>query len=120
LKKTAIPTDKIDVVPEGKDKLKEQTKVTSKTCKPLAEERPKIELPSQKINERIQYMIDHALIGKFIGRWPTEKALHGWISAKWKPKGDITLQLGPKGFFTVIFFLLRRQVQNLRSRPILL
>ena len=25
---------------------------------------------------------------------------------KWKPKGDVTLQLGPKGFFTAIFYCL--------------
>jgi len=48
-------------------------------------------------------MKDHALIGKFIGFWLTEKALHGWIAAKWKPKGHTTLQLGPKGFFMAIF-----------------
>ena len=48
-------------------------------------------------------MKDHALIGKFIGIWPTEKVLQSWIMAKWKPKGDITLQLGAKGFFMVIF-----------------
>lgn len=48
-------------------------------------------------------MRDHALIGKFIGLWPTEKALRGWIVAKWNPKWHITLQLGPKGFFTTIF-----------------
>jgi len=48
-------------------------------------------------------MQDHALIGKFLGLWPTEKALQGWIAPKWKPKGQVTLQLGPKGFFTTIF-----------------
>ena len=48
-------------------------------------------------------MRDHALIGKFVGFWPIEKALQGWIAAKWKPKGHVTLQLGPKGFFTVTF-----------------
>jgi len=105
-KDLAIQSDKNDAIPEGKDKPEEQTKVTSKTCKPIVEERPKIELPSQKINERIQYMTDNALIGKFIGLWPTEKALYGWIAAKWKPKGHITLQLGLKGFFTVIFLCL--------------
>lgn len=51
-------------------------------------------------------MKDHALIGKFIGFWPTEKALYGWIAAKWKPKGHVTLQLGLKRFFTVIFLCL--------------
>jgi len=81
----------------------EEPRVTSTTCKPVAVDRPKIELPSQRINTQIQFMRDHALIGKFIGLWPSEKALHGWIAAKWKPKGDITLQLGPKCFFTAIF-----------------
>ena len=81
----------------------EEPRATSNTCKLVAVDRPKIELPSQRINTQIQFMRDHALIGKFIGLWPTEKALHGWIAAKWKPKGHITLQLGPKGFFTAIF-----------------
>jgi len=48
-------------------------------------------------------MKDHALIGKLIGYWPTENALQGWITSKWKPKGHVTLHLGPKGFFTAIF-----------------
>eukprot|EP00253_Pinus_taeda_P006720 PITA_06720 len=29
--------------------------------------------------------------------------IKGWIASKWKPKGQVTLQLGPKGFFTTIF-----------------
>eukprot|EP00253_Pinus_taeda_P003441 PITA_03441 len=48
-------------------------------------------------------MKDHALIVKFIGFWPIEKVMQGWIAAKWKPKGHITLQLGPKRFFTAVF-----------------
>jgi len=80
-----------------------QPKATSATCISKAAERIKIELPSHRINGEIQYMQDHALIGKFLGFWPTEKALHGWIASKWKPKGQVTLQLGPKGFFTAIF-----------------
>jgi len=48
-------------------------------------------------------MWNHALIGKFLGLWLTEKALQGWITSKWKPNGQVTLQLGPKGFFTAIF-----------------
>jgi len=80
-----------------------QTKVTSATCIPKAAERIKVELPSHRINGEIQFMRDHALIGKFLGFWPTEKALQGWIASKWKPKGQVTLQLGPKGFFTAIF-----------------
>jgi len=64
-------------------------------------------------------MRDHDLIRKFIGLWPTEKALHGWIIAKWKPKGHITLQLGPKGFFTTIFNCLEDRNRVLDGRPYL-
>jgi len=66
-------------------------RASSTTCKPIATDRPKIELPGEKIEARIQHMMDHVLIGKFIGLWPTEKALYSWIAAKWKPKGDVTL-----------------------------
>lgn len=62
-------------------------------------------------------MQDHALIRKFIGTWPTEKALHNWIAAKWKPKGDVSLQLGPKGFFTVIFYCLEDKYRILVEGP---
>jgi len=62
-------------------------------------------------------MMDHALIGKFIGLWPMRKVLHGWIVAKWKPKGHITLQLGPKGFFTAIFHCLEDRNRVLDGGP---
>ena len=62
-------------------------------------------------------MRDHALIGKFIGFWPTEKALQGWISEKWKPKGHITLQLGTKGFFTVVFICIEDHNRVLDEGP---
>lgn len=100
-----------------KDKTEERPKITSKTSKPIVAERPRIELPGQKIDERIQYMMDHALIGKFIGFWPIEKALYGWIAAKWKPKGHVTLQLGPKGFFTVIFLCLEDKYKIMDEGP---
>eukprot|EP00253_Pinus_taeda_P003170 PITA_03170 len=48
---------------------------------------------------------------------PTEKALHGWISAKWKPKGHVTLQLGPKGFFSMIFLCLEDKYRILDEGP---
>ena len=92
-------------------------KVTSATCKPIAADRPKIDLPSHRINAQIQFMKDHALIGKFVGFWPTEKALHGWIKSKWKPKGQITLQLGPKGFFTAIFTCLEDKSRIMDGGP---
>lgn len=81
----------------------DKPKVSSSTCKTVSMYRPKVELPSHRINARIQYMRDHALIGKFIGIWPNEKALRTWINVKWHPKGHISLHLGPKGFFTAVF-----------------
>jgi hypothetical protein len=47
----------------------------------------------------------HALICKFMGLWPSEKSLMWWIKTRWKPKGEVTLKLGSKGFFTTIFNL---------------
>lgn len=32
-----------------------------------------------------------------------KKALHAWIRYQWKPKGQINLHLGSKGFFIVVF-----------------
>jgi len=95
----------------------EVPKATSTTCKPVAAERPNIELPSQRINTQIQFMKDHALIGKLIGFWPTEKALQLWIAAKWKTKGHITLQLGPKGFFMVVFNYIEDQHMVIDGGP---
>ena len=50
------------------------------------------------IKEKIQFMADHALIGKFIGLQPSEKDLIWWINSTWKPKGHYDLHLGSKGF----------------------
>jgi len=94
-----------------------QPKATSSTCIPKATERIKVELPSHRINGEIQFLKDHALIGKFLGFWPTEKALHGWIDSKWKPKGQISLMIGPKGFFTVIFYCLEDKTRVFEGGP---
>lgn len=51
-------------------------------------------------------MKENAIICKFMGIWPSERALKGWVQAKWNPKGEIKLQLGLKGFLTIIFALL--------------
>ena len=48
-------------------------------------------------------MATYAAICKFMGIWPTEKALHTWIRNNWELKGAIELHLGSKGFFTVVF-----------------
>lgn len=62
-------------------------------------------------------MRDHALIGKFLGFWPIEKALHGWIASKWRPKGQVTRQLGPKGSFTTIFNYLEDKTHIFEGGP---
>lgn len=48
-------------------------------------------------------MAEHAIICKFMGVWPSERTLCQWIRQQWKPKGDVQLHLGAKGFFTVVF-----------------
>jgi len=45
----------------------------------------------------------HALIGKFMGIWPSKKCILIWINALWKVNGKLDLKLGSKGFFTTIF-----------------
>jgi len=69
------------------------------------------------INERIQYMKDHALIGKFIGIWPIEKALTRWINVTWKPKGRVDLHLWFKGFFTMVFNNLKDRERVFEDGP---
>jgi len=83
--------DKASAAQGNGEKDEEAPRVSSTPCKPIAKERPRIELSGHKIDKRIEYLWDHALIGKFIGFWPTERALYGWIVAKWKPKVDVTL-----------------------------
>jgi hypothetical protein len=61
--------------------------------------RDQIEVPKWYV----QYMRDHAVIGKFLGIWPTERDLLAWINSRWKPTCHIEIKLGSKGFFTVIF-----------------
>jgi hypothetical protein len=48
-------------------------------------------------------MRDYALVGNFLGLWPSERDLIKWIQYWWKPRGHYDLQLGSKGFFTIIF-----------------
>jgi hypothetical protein len=63
---------------------------------------PKYSINSPRIEDNKQYMKDFALIGKFLGLWPSKKDLVKWIQHWWKPKGHYNLQLGSKGFFTII------------------
>ena len=66
---------------------------------------PSIQIRSKSIREKIEMSKEKALIGKFVGVWPREKDLVlRWIQSTWSPKGHYDLQLGAKGFFTIIFF----------------
>ena len=56
------------------------------------------------IRDKIKLWKEKALIGKFVGVWPKEKDLVRWIQSTWKPKGHYDIQLGAKGFFTIILF----------------
>ena len=62
-------------------------------------------------------MKTYAIIGKFMGIWPTERSLLHWISTKWKPKAHFDIQLGSKGFFTIIFTLLEDKDRVLEGGP---
>jgi hypothetical protein len=62
-------------------------------------------------------MHDHALIQKFMGIWPSEKALQIWIKVRWNVKGKIDLQLGSKGFFTKVFTKLKERDKVFEEGP---
>jgi hypothetical protein len=64
---------------------------------------PRVILSDPALQAHRDHMTEHAIICKFMGIWPTERALHVWIRSHWKPKGEINLHLGSKGFFTVVF-----------------
>jgi hypothetical protein len=80
-------------------------------CIPQALVAPRYIIKTTRIGEHTQFMRDHALIGKFLGLWPSEKDLARWIKVWWNPKGDYELQLSSKGFFTVIFYNLEDKDQ---------
>ena len=63
-----------------------------------------IQIKSETVRGKIELWKEKALIGKFVGIWPKEKDLVKWINSLWNPKGHYDLQLGSKGFFTIIFF----------------
>ena len=86
-------------------------------CLPKSKAMPKLKIRSTSFRDEVQHLKDHALIGKFIGLWPNEKALIWWINTTWKPQGHYDLQLGAKGFFTVVFFNTEDRVRIFDNRP---
>jgi len=73
-------------------------------CLPKSSEISEMTIKLEGLASHIQYMKDHALITKFVGIWPPEKALVWWVNNTWKAKGGYDLRLGVKCFFTIIFY----------------
>jgi hypothetical protein len=48
-------------------------------------------------------MKTHALICKFMGLWPIKRTFPNWIKYQWKPREEVELHLGSKGFFIEVF-----------------
>jgi hypothetical protein len=86
-----------------KEKAPASTPWLSGKCIPQAPQAPKYLISTLRIEEQKQYMRDYALVGKFLGLWPSERDLIKWIQYWWKLRGHYDLQLGSKGFFTIIF-----------------
>jgi hypothetical protein len=94
----------MDIDPDKKaTSAKASAPWTPGKCIPQAPQAPKYVVSSPRIEEQKQYMRDNALVGKFLGLWPSERDLIKWIQYWWKPRGHYDLQLGSKGFFTIIF-----------------
>jgi hypothetical protein len=75
-------------------------------CIPQSDKLPRYTISSTRVGEHTQFMREHALIGKFLGLWPSEWDLMRWIKYWWNPKGDYEVQLNSKGFFTIILYSL--------------
>lgn len=68
-------------------------------CKPKSSNKPWVILNDPALQEHRDHMTSYAIICKFMGIWLTEKALYTWIKYNWKPKGNLNIHLGSKGFF---------------------
>lgn len=72
----------------------EKTKAQKGPCKPKAEVTRRVVLNDPSLQAYRDHMRTYVIICKFMGVWPTEKALQTWIKYHWKPKGSIDLHLG--------------------------
>ena len=62
-------------------------------------------------------MRTYALSEKFMGIWLTKKTLLHRITTKWRPKAHFNIQLGSKGFITIIFTPLEERDRVLEGGP---
>ena len=74
-----------------KEETNNQGTRRTRKCVPKSKMVLKLQMKSERVKEDIQYMKEHALIGKFVGIWPTEKTLVWWINTMWKPQGHYDL-----------------------------
>ena len=72
-------------------------------CLPKNQSISTIHIRSEVVRVNIELWKETALIGKFVGILTRERDLVRWIQIVWNPKGHYDLQLGSKGFFTIIF-----------------
>jgi hypothetical protein len=86
-------------------------------CIPQLEKAPRYVISSTRVGEHTEFMKEHALIGKFLGLWPSERDLHKWIKHWWNPKGDYEVQLSSKGFFTIILYNLEDKDRIFENGP---
>jgi hypothetical protein len=86
-------------------------------CIPQLEKAPRYLISSSRVGEHTEFMKEHALIGKFLGLWPTERDLYKWIKHWWNPKGDYEVQLSSKGFFTIILYNLEDKDRIFENGP---
>jgi len=85
------------------DNLNANTRDWTGPCKPKATITPQVVLNDPMLQAHREHMETYAVLCKFIGLWPMEKALNAWIKNHWNPKGYTSLHLGSKGFFTIVF-----------------
>ena len=90
---------------------------SAKACHPKETKITEIIIQEPNIEVYREYMKEHVVICKFMGIWPSKRALKGWIQAKYNPRGAIELQLGSKGFFTVVFALLEDKDRIFEGGP---
>jgi hypothetical protein len=86
-------------------------------CIPQSDKPPRYLISSNRVGEHTQFMREHALIGNFLGLWPSERDLTWWIKHWWNPKGDYEVQLSSKGFFTIILYNLEEKDKIFDNGP---
>ena len=64
----------------NKETIAKEANIRMGQCVPKSKTVPSIQIKSDQIREDINYMKERALIGKFMGIYPTNKTLIWWIN----------------------------------------